>query len=160
MSLSIDLSTEVPIGERPGVSCGFRHVVDTWSKLEPDFFEIWEQWDTLHPDFAVRVPPATPIIEFAPVSDSHGVRSVMSDTQRADILVTQHWLRLIVWQSAMKHGNLANTSPVRSMTFRYPEDIAISLLNDLSSLPLDAIRVQGLGIVSLQSNETPPATVG
>jgi hypothetical protein len=128
--------------------------------LNPDFFETWQQWDTLHSQFAVRVPPATPPIEFAPVSDSHGVISVMSDTQRADILVTQHWLRLIVWQSAMKHGHLSNTSPVRSMTFRYPEDIAISLLKDLSSLPPGAIQVQGLGIVSLQSDDTPPAAVG
>jgi len=70
----------------------------------------------------------------------------LTDIQKADILVTQQWLRLIVWQSSMRQGLLSSHAEDESMTFRYPLKIAHSLLNVISSLPTTSIEVHGMGI--------------
>jgi hypothetical protein len=70
----------------------------------------------------------------------------ITDIQKADILVTQQWLRLIVWQSSMRQGLLSSTAEDESMTFRYPLKIAHSLLDVISSLPTTSIEVHGMGI--------------
>ena len=70
----------------------------------------------------------------------------LTDIQKADILVTQQWLRLIVWQSSMRQGLLSSTAEDESMTFRYPLQIAHSLLDVISSLPTTSIEVHGMGI--------------
>lgn len=70
----------------------------------------------------------------------------LTDIQKADILITQQWLRLIVWQSSMRQGLLSSNAEDESMTFRYPLKIAHSLLNVISSLPTTSIEVHGMGI--------------
>jgi hypothetical protein len=70
----------------------------------------------------------------------------LTDIQKADILVTQQWLRLIVWQSSMRQGLLSSHAEDESMTFRYPLKIAHSLLSVISSLPTTSIEVHGMGI--------------
>lgn len=70
----------------------------------------------------------------------------LTDIQKADILVTQQWLRLIVWQSSMRQGLLSSNAEDESMTFCYPLQIANSLLSVISSLPTTSIEVHGMGI--------------
>jgi hypothetical protein len=70
----------------------------------------------------------------------------LTDIQKADILITQQWLRLIVWQSSMRQGLLSSNAEDESMTFRYPLKIAHSLLDVISSLPTTSIEVHGMGI--------------
>jgi hypothetical protein len=70
----------------------------------------------------------------------------LTSIQKADILVTQQWLRLIIWQSSMRQGLLSSSNEEESMTFAYPLKIAHSLLNVISSLPTTSIEVHGMGI--------------
>jgi hypothetical protein len=76
----------------------------------------------------------------------HPANMALTDIQKADILVTQQWLRLIVWQSSMRQGLLSSHAEDESMTFRYPLKIAHSLLDVISSLPTTSIEVHGMGI--------------
>jgi hypothetical protein len=74
--------------------------------------------------------------------------TAVSEIQRADILITQQWLRLAVWQTALKLGLISSTATDPSYTYSYPVQIALALCEVLKMLPSTAIEVHGLGIVS------------
>jgi hypothetical protein len=74
--------------------------------------------------------------------------TAVSEIQRADILITQQWLRLMVWQTVLKLGLVSSTATDPSYSYSYPVQIALSLCEVLKTLPSTAIEVHGLGIVS------------
>ena len=77
-------------------------------------------------------------------------RSVLSEIQRADVLITQQWLRLVFWQAALRLGYISTAADDRSFTYEYPVDIAMALCDVVKSLPPVAIQVHGLGIFEKQ----------
>lgn len=66
--------------------------------------------------------------------------------QKADLLVTQQWLRLVVWQSSLQHELLSMVAPNESMAFSFPLAIAHDTVAALQALPSHAIEVHGMGI--------------
>ncbi|KAH0366782.1 hypothetical protein KCU65_g5161, partial [Aureobasidium melanogenum] len=74
----------------------------------------------------------------------------VSETQRADVLITQQWLRLMVWQTALRLGLVSSASMNPSYSYAYPIQIASSLHAVLKTLPSAAIEVHGLGIFEKQ----------
>ena len=70
-----------------------------------------------------------------------------TEIQKADLKVTQQWLRTIVWQLATASGCLSSTSIDVSMTFSYPIEIARDLLSMASSIPQQCLEVHGIGLV-------------
>lgn len=79
-------------------------------------------------------------------ADEEIVQSEPTAIQKADLLVTQQWLRLIVWQSSFRQSLLSWTAPHESMHFAFPLAIARSTANVLQSLPSSAVEVHGMGI--------------
>lgn len=77
-------------------------------------------------------------------------RSVLSEIQRADVLVTQQYLRLVFWQAALKLGYISTAAADRAFTYDYPIDIAMAMCEVVKSLPPVAIQVHGLGIFEKQ----------
>lgn len=77
-------------------------------------------------------------------------RTVLTDIQRADVLITQQWLRLIFWQAALRLGYISTAADDRSFTYDYPVDIALAMCEVVKSLPPVAIQVHGLGIFEKQ----------
>ncbi|CAK7566983.1 MAG: hypothetical protein SEPTF4163_004940 [Sporothrix epigloea] len=71
----------------------------------------------------------------------------VNDIQRADLLITQQWLRLIVWQSSFRQQLLSWTAPNESMRFAFPLAIAARTAAVIQSLPPQAIEVHGMGIM-------------
>lgn len=69
-----------------------------------------------------------------------------TDIQKADLLITQQWLRLIVWQSSFRQQLLSWTAPDESMRFAFPLTIAARTAAVIQSLPPQAIEVHGMGI--------------
>ena len=74
----------------------------------------------------------------------------LSDVQRADVLITQQWLRLIFWQAALKQGYITTAATDPAFTYSYPVDIAMKLCQVVKTLPPVAIQVHGLGIFEKQ----------
>ena len=70
------------------------------------------------------------------------------DVQKADILVTHQWVRLIFWQSSMRQGLLSSAAEDPALSYHFPCHIAKSLCAILESLPKSAIFVHGVAIVS------------
>ena len=75
----------------------------------------------------------------------------LSDIQRADVLITQQWLRLVFWQAALRLGLISSSAADSAFTYHYPVEIASSLCEIVKSLPPVAIQVHGLGIVSIHT---------
>ncbi len=69
-----------------------------------------------------------------------------TDIQKADLLITQQWLRLIVWQSSFRQQLLSWTADDESMRFAFPLAIASRTAAIIQSLPPQAIEVHGMGI--------------
>lgn len=79
-------------------------------------------------------------------ADEDVVQSEPTAIQKADLLITQQWLRLIVWQSSFRQSLLSWTAPHESMHFAFPLAIARSTANVLQGLPSSAVEVHGMGI--------------
>ena len=116
------------------------HLVHSYHLLDSSFVDSWNE--------ASDAPAST--LTYTALQQQlnlpHPSHVSLTDIQKADILVTQQWLRLIVWQSSMRQGLLSSHAEDESMTFRYPLKIAHSLLSVISSLPTTSIEVHGMGI--------------
>lgn len=116
------------------------HLVNSYHLLDSAFVDSWNE--------AADGPAST--LTYTALQRQldlpHPADMTLTDIQKADILVTQQWLRLIVWQSSMRQGLLSSHAEDESMTFRYPLKIAHSLLDVISSLPTTSIEVHGMGI--------------
>jgi hypothetical protein len=69
-------------------------------------------------------------------------RAGLSDIQRADVLITQQWLRLIFWQAALRLGYISTVADDRAFTYEYPIDIAMAMCDVVKSFPPVAIQVR------------------
>ncbi|CZT45012.1 related to transcription activator [Rhynchosporium secalis] len=127
--------------EAPEIHSGFTHLVNSYHLLDASFVDSWNE-STSH-----ATATATYTTLQQQLSNPHPTSNLsLTSIQKADILVTQQWLRLIVWQSSMRQGLLSSTAEDESMTFQYPLKIAHSLLDVISSLPTSSIEVHGMGI--------------
>lgn len=79
-------------------------------------------------------------------ADEEIVLSEPTAIQKADLLITQQWLRLIVWQSSSKQKLLSWNAQHESMTVAFPLEIARATANVLQSLPSSAVEVHGMGM--------------
>jgi hypothetical protein len=119
------------------------HLIHSYHLLDANFIESWNEAS------AASATPASTKTYTAlqkQLTVSHPSDLSLTDIQRANLLITQQWLRLVVWQSSMRQGLLSSTSKEESMTFRYPLKIAHSLLTVISSLPTTSIEVHGMGM--------------
>lgn len=126
--------------ESPEIHSGFMHLINTYHLLDVSFVDAWNECAQ------ARVSATSYRILQARLNISHPISMALTSIQMADILVTQQWLRLIVWQSSMRQGLLSSTSAEESMTFHYPFIIANSLLSAIAPLPATAVDVHGMGI--------------
>ena len=124
--------------EQPEIDIGFRQLVHVYSQIDVNFLDFWSEKETIGTThstwnlFCLKLLPDC---------------VVMSDAHKADIFVTQHWLDLVLWRAALRQGLLSTKAGSRSRTFSYPQDIALSLLQTLTSLSKESVAVHGLGIV-------------
>ncbi|KAG4413768.1 hypothetical protein IFR04_013118 [Cadophora malorum] len=126
--------------ESPAIHSGFMHLVNSYHLLDSSFVDSWNE------SASAPASTATYTSLQQQLSRPHSASISLTSIQKADILVTQQWLRLIVWQSSMRQGLLSSNAEDESMTFRYPLKIAHSLLDVISSLPTHSIEVHGMGI--------------
>ncbi|KAF2154552.1 hypothetical protein K461DRAFT_222293 [Myriangium duriaei CBS 260.36] len=70
-----------------------------------------------------------------------------TETQAADLRVSQQWLKTMIWQLSISHGYLSSTATDPSMTFQYPIGLARELISSASSFSQAAMEVHGIGLV-------------
>lgn len=75
-------------------------------------------------------------------------QEAVEDVQKADICVTRHWMRMILWKLYSKSVPLALPSSGQVMSEAFPVVVAREFLNIISKLPNSAIEAHGFGMVS------------
>ncbi|KAF4126221.1 GAL4 [Geosmithia morbida] len=74
------------------------------------------------------------------------LRLDLHDTQKANLRVTQLWLRIIIWKLRLHLGYLVEDSYQHNLTFRYPIDVAKDLMLSTSDLLPSSLEVHGVGM--------------
>lgn len=127
------------------ILAGFSALVNLFSILDEKFVRLWSSTTP------GEVSPAfEPIDNVAAIQHSLNEMSfehfAMTDIQKADVLITHQWLRLIFWQASMRQGLISYSAgdPIFSST--YPITIAKDLCTSIHELSYEAILVHGLGI--------------
>ncbi|TDZ61448.1 putative sucrose utilization protein SUC1 [Colletotrichum trifolii] len=173
--------------EGPDIHAGFLQLVSSYTPLDESFVTAWNEGSDprvsattfLALQNLLSLPPAflrprnargSPSAQQQQFVGSFGAASAgresgapePTDIQKADLLITQQWLRLIVWQSSMRQGLLSWTNPAESgggvssgssvgggnsMCFSFPLTVARDTASILASLPSKAVEVHGMGIM-------------
>ncbi|RNJ53624.1 hypothetical protein D7B24_001636, partial [Verticillium nonalfalfae] len=153
--------------ESPDIHAGFLQLVSSYTPLDESFVTAWNEGSDPRVSAATFVAlqnllalppiflrPRSPTSLFAGSTDPSTPEP--TDIQKADLLVTQQWLRLIVWQSSMRQQLLSWTNPAdapdpnappNSMCFSFPLSVARDTAAILASLPAKAVEVHGMGIM-------------
>ncbi|KAH0337201.1 hypothetical protein KCU81_g8175, partial [Aureobasidium melanogenum] len=133
-------------GEDPSISTGLSMLFQLFSLLDLNYIQARSKLslsggtDREYVELAMLQDQLCRVLELANVSE----------TQRADVLITQQWLRLMVWQTALRLGLVSSASMNPSYSYDYPIQIASSLHEVLKTLSSSAIEVHGLGIFEKQ----------
>jgi hypothetical protein len=131
--------------EDPLVLAGLNGLARVFSVLDESFLSFWNTGSQSH-DLAqarqnlLSVQHNLTAITFPPEK--------FLDIHRADIVITQQWLKLVFWQAAMKQGLLSYEADEPSLSYSFPYEIARSLCAALDTLPISAVMAHGQGIVS------------
>ncbi|KAK5279838.1 hypothetical protein LTR20_003288 [Exophiala xenobiotica] len=148
------LSTEY-FDETDGiVLAGFSALATLFSILDEKFVRLWSGDPNGEPvDNIASLQHALNEMSFDDTQQgSPGGSFAMTDVQRADVLITHQWLRLIFWQASMRQGLISYSANDPIFSALYPITIAKDLcacvgLDDASSAgSYDAILVHGMGI--------------
>ena len=67
--------------------------------------------------------------------------------QLADLRISQHWLRTMVWQLSISGSFISSSSPDPSMRFTYPIEIAKDLVKVVSTFSQQALEVHGIVLI-------------
>jgi hypothetical protein len=73
--------------------------------------------------------------------------SLENELQRADISMTQQWMRIFLWQYALKVTSLSSANAADEFSFSFPAKVAQNVLSNLSSLSKQSIEAHGPGMV-------------
>jgi Fungal specific transcription factor domain len=137
------LPTEYFDDEDPSILTGFQCLCQLFALLDEKFIQVWRSSES-------QTSRSPSLESLAAIQENLSNLSfdfrTLSDIQRADVQITQQWLRLIFWQASMRQGIISSKSLDPAFTYRYPITIAKTLCSQLSSLPINALAVHGLGI--------------
>lgn len=125
------------------VIAGFTSLCSLFSTLDEKFVQLWYANDDDERD-------RSPMRNLAAIQ--HDLNRLqfddtkMTDIQKADVLITHQWLRLIFWQASMRQGLITTALTDEVFCYNYPIIIARDLCQAMRGMEYDAILVHGLGI--------------
>ncbi|GIJ83323.1 hypothetical protein Asppvi_002142 [Aspergillus pseudoviridinutans] len=80
------------------------------------------------------------------LQDGSALLDHTSDVQKADLCVTRHWMRLILWKNLSRNSTTSGHSPTSLFSPLFPVMVAKELLAIVTQLPRPAIEAHGLGM--------------
>ncbi|KAI8957350.1 hypothetical protein F5Y11DRAFT_91690 [Daldinia sp. FL1419] len=122
---------------------GFRCLAALFRALDANFITL------LNRESALGAVPVNSFDEAELVINTalnHTCPSDLLATQKANLRVTQLWLRIVLWQLRLRLGHLSEQNPRSSRTYHYPLHVAKDLVLSIRDLPVYSIQVHGVGI--------------
>ncbi|KAH1424519.1 hypothetical protein KXV70_000279 [Aspergillus fumigatus] len=80
------------------------------------------------------------------LQDGSALLDHTSDVQKADLCVTRHWMRLILWKNLSRNRTTYAHSPTSLFSPLFPVMVAKELVAIVTQLPRPAIEAHGLGM--------------
>jgi hypothetical protein len=120
--------------------------------VTPAFIQLCRLFSIL--DSTITAYPATARHALASaqqqLSSDEDPRSLENELQRADITMTQQWMRIFLWQHALNVTNLSSrANQDEEFSFHFPAKVAQNVLSNLSSLSRQSVEAHGPGMVRL-----------
>ncbi|KAF2121698.1 hypothetical protein BDV96DRAFT_564755 [Lophiotrema nucula] len=116
--------------------------------INPAFLQLCRLFHIL--DVTITADPSTARDALAlaqqQLSDDVASRGLQNELQRADISMTQQWMRIYLWQHALGVTNLSSTNPEDEFSFSFPAKVAQSVLGYLTSLSRESLEAHGPGM--------------
>ncbi|KAF3074433.1 putative sucrose utilization protein SUC1 [Trichoderma lentiforme] len=69
-----------------------------------------------------------------------------TDLQRADFLLTQQWMRVVLWKTSMYYINLLPNAADEGLSLSFPDQIARNVVQNIDRFPRSVIEAHGLGM--------------
>ncbi|KAL6710351.1 hypothetical protein ACN47E_009297 [Coniothyrium glycines] len=118
--------------------------------VTPAFVQLCRLFNIL--DVTITADPSTArnalALAQSQLSSDEESLSLENELQRADITMTQQWMRIFLWQYALNVTNLSSGNQDEEFSFSFPAKVAQSVLNNLSSLSRQSIEAHGPGMES------------
>lgn len=117
--------------------------------VTPAFIQLCKLFHVL--DMTITADPTTARNALAraqqELSSDEAPLSLENELQRADITMTQQWMRIFLWQHALNVTNMSSANTEGEFSFSFPAKVAQSVLSSMSSLSPQSIEAHGPGMV-------------
>jgi hypothetical protein len=74
-----------------------------------------------------------------------------NEAQRADYLITRHWICHVLWNVGSRHGYMLDASPMAQMRPDYALAIANDSIETCETFKMASLECHGVGLVSITS---------
>jgi len=122
------------------VLAGFTALASLFAILDEKFIDLWRSDSTSTAPYENIAGLQHSLNEFYADIDA------LTEVQKADVLITHQWLRLIFWQASMRQGLVSSDATDQVFYYNYPIIIAKDMCRVLNQVQYEAIVVHGLGI--------------
>jgi hypothetical protein len=133
--------------EDPSVIIGFQCIFKLFALLDNRFIEVWDgEYSTTQHSFIETIE----VLSKQSIASREFLESQnVSNAQKVNVLVSQQWLRFIFWQVALRQGVLSSNATNPALSYTFPVELAKSLCEILHDVPVNAVLVHGIDIVSV-----------
>lgn len=126
-----------------GIQRGWTQVIKTFCMLDEDFIRLW---------IGDRSCVTATWVEgkHRELDDElwEAEVSVLSELQRADLVITRQWMRTLLWQMAMSNCLLSSHASCPSLELEMPLTLSSQLRRFLTKIEQNTIRVHGASMIS------------
>lgn len=143
--LSLQATINLPTAGDDPTECqpplaGFIHLVNVYKPFDDAFVALWNKTrNDCSPSYLSTLQKQ--LTEALP-----GYLG-STESQAAELRVSQQWLRTMVWQLSIQNGCLSSSHDDPSMTFSYPVKISRDLITMTSGFSQQSMEVHGVGLV-------------
>jgi hypothetical protein len=117
--------------------------------VTPAFVQLCRLFNIL--DVTITADPATARSALAvaqqQLSSDEASLGLENELQRADISMTQQWMRIFLWQHALNVTSLSSKHNSNEFSFSFPAQVAQNVLSNLSGLSKASVEAHGPGMV-------------
>lgn len=130
----------------PGIFDGFNQIIKLFRLVDGDFLRNWldsHNSSTLTPTWIEN--------KYKELDENRDGTaqeiSMLNEMQQADLLITRHWMRTLIWRMAMSRTLLSSGSSKECLSLLFPVRLSQQLRQLISNMSREAIEIHGSGIV-------------
>lgn len=143
--LSLTATINLPTANDDPTECappltGFIHLINVYKPFDDAFVALWNKTrNDCSPSYLSTLQKQ--------LTDALPGYLGSTESQTAELRVSQQWLRTMIWQLSIQNGCLSSSHDDSSMTFAYPVEISRDLINMTSGFSQQSMEVHGVGLV-------------